>query len=336
MIKRVLLIICVVIFNIGIISCSNTKSEVKIGVSFGVGEAIRWQSEKKYMEDHAKELGAEIEVRLNTTDKPKTQKEDCIELINSGIDVLILTPRNGNDVSEIIDYANDRGVKVISYARVILNRDVDLFVGYDSDRIGQTLGEYLSEKVDKGDYIILSGDKGDNNANLLYKGVMQYISQIDDDINIILDKDIPGWSPENAKKVVVEALKANGNKVDAILAPNDKIAGACVEALKELNINTPVVITGMDAELDAVKRIVSGEQDVTVYMNLKELANTAIDEAYSMAIGKEIKVNARFDNNTSKGVDSNLITGKLVTKQNVDKILIDSGLYTEEEVYGSQ
>ncbi|UWD47817.1 substrate-binding domain-containing protein [Clostridioides difficile] len=335
--KRFISLICIaVLFSISLSACSSSQKNVKVGVSFGVGNATRWQHEKKYMEQQAKKLGVDIEVRLNQTDKPKTQKQDCIEMIDSGIDVLILTPRDVNKVKEILDYAKEKNVPVINYARVVLGEKVDLFVGYDSSRIGQRLGQYLSEMVYKGDYIILQGDPGDNNAQLLYQGAMRYISPIKDNINIILDAAVKDWSPDEAKKMVIEAVRANGNNIDAILAPNDKIAGACTEALKELGISKHVFITGMDAEIDAAKRIIAGTQDVTIYMDLNELACTAVNEAYHMAKNETVNVNAEFDNQSEGTIKANLITGQLVTKENLDKILIDSGYFTKEEVYGKE
>ena len=314
---------------------SPDKETVKIGVSFGVGEAIRWVNEQEYMEERAKELGVDIEVRLNKTDEPKTQTQDCIEMIDSGIDVLILIPRNVDKVDEILEYAKEKKVPVVDYARAILNKEVDLFVGYDSNRIGQTLGQYVSELVFEGDYIILSGAPDDNNATLLYEGAMRYIDPIKSNINILLDAPVPGWSAEEAKRMVMEAVEANGNKVDAILAPNDKIAGACREALDELGVTTPVVITGMDAELDAVRRVAAGTQSCTVFMDLYELATTAVTEANNIATGAPVSANADFDNGLEGGIRSNLITGKLITKENLDKMLIETGYFTKEEVYGA-
>lgn len=334
--KRIISLVCIaVLFSVSLSGCGSAKQNVKIGVSFGVGSAIRWQHEKEYMEQQAKKLGVDIEVRLNQTDKPKTQKQDCFEMIDSGIDVLILTPRDVNKVKEILDYAKEKNVPVVNYARVVLGEKVDLFVGYDSSRIGQRLGQYLSEIVYEGDYIILQGDPGDNNATLLYQGAMRYISPIEDNINILLDAPVKGWSPDEAKKMVIEAISSNNNNVDAILAPNDKIAGACVDALKELGISKHVVITGMDAEIDAAKRIVAGTQDVTIYMDLNELACTAVNEAVHIARNETVNVNSEFDNQSEGTIKANLITGQLVTKENLDKILIDSGYFTKKEVYGN-
>ncbi len=315
--------------------CSTKEDAVKIGVSFGVGSASRWPQEQGYMEERAKELGDEIEVRLNTTDTPKTQQEDCFEMIDSGIDVLILTPRDVNNTEEILAYAKKKNVKVVNYARVVLGDNVDLFVGYDSGRIGQSMGQYLSEKVYEGDYIILRGDSGDYNATLLYEGAMRYIDSIRGSINILMDEAVPGWSADTAKEMVKNAVAQNGNRVNAILAPNDKLAGACADALTELGVTTPVVITGMDAELDAVKRIVGGRQDMTVYMDLKDLARKAVEEADKMGRNQEVDVNADFNNQGESTVASYLINGQVVTKQNIDKILIDKGYYTKEEVYGN-
>lgn len=334
--KRKMILFCMLVIGMTLLlsSCNNSNDNVKIGVSFGVGKAIRWEHEKNFMETRAKELGADIEVRLNRTDEPKTQQQDCYEMIDSGIDVLIIIPRDVNKTEEILAYAKEHKVSVISYARASAGEDVDLFVGYDSRRIGQRMGQYLVETVYEGDYILLRGDENDSNAALIHDGAMRYIEPMKDSINIILDESVPNWSPDEAEKMVMEAVSANGNKVDAILAPNDKLAEACAEALKKLGITNHVVITGMDAELEAIQRIVNGTQDATIYMDLKELSYTAIDEAVHLGKNEKVNVNATFDNGSSKAISANLITGQLIVKENVDKVLIESGYYTKEEVYG--
>lgn len=310
------------------------KKIPKIGVSMGVGPAARWAREKVYMEERAKELGVDIEVRLNTTDKPKTQKEDCIELIDSGVDVLIITPRNVNEVGEILAYAKKKKVPIIAYARLIIKDKFDLFVGYDSWRIGQRLGQYLTEMVYKGDYIILRGDQNDFNALLLYDGAMDSINKIKNNINVIIDTSIHKWSPDEAYEIVKKAVAANDNHVDAILAPNDKIAEASRRAIDELGVKSQVIITGMDAELEAVKRIVDGKQSCTIYMDLKELAETAVNEACNIAKGIPINLNGDFDNKSGSLIPANLITGQLVTKENIKRILIDNGYFKSEDIYG--
>lgn len=333
-IKFLKLVIALVLI-IPLSSCSTKQKEVYIGVSFGVGEAVRWEKEKGYMEEAANKLGIKIETRLNKTDMPLTQTEDCIEMIDSGIDVLILIPRDAFNVDEILDYAKKKNVPVISYARTIMNNPIDLIVGYDSNRIGQSMGQYLSETAYQGDYILLSGDPNDNNALDLYNGAMRYLEPIKDNINIILDASVPNWSADEAKTLVRDAIISNHGNVDAILAPNDKIAGACAEVIKEFNMDHPVIITGMDAELDAIKRIVNGEQNMTLSLDLKELANVAIQEAYNVATGNPTTVNSEIDTGYAKLINAHLITGKVIVKENIDKEIIEAGIYTHAEVYGN-
>ena len=95
------------------------------------------------------------------------------------------------------------------------------------------------------------------------------------------------------------------------------------------------MITGMDADLDAVKRIINGKQDMTVYMDLKDLARKAVEEADKMGRNQEADVNADFDNQGESTVASYLINGQVVTNKNIDKILIEKGYYTKEAVYGN-
>lgn len=335
--RKILVGLCALLLIAIVTGCSlfEKSTPKKVGISFGAGPAARWPLEKDYMVERAKELGLETNVRFNTTDKPKTQQEDCKELIDSGIGVLIVMPRDGTKFTEIVKYAQSKNVKVIAYARPFINNASDLFIGYDNYRIGQTEGLYAVEMVRKGNYIVLKGDKADNNSLSLYQGIMQQLQPaLADGLNIILDDFVPGWSPDKAQEMVKQALIKNNKQVDVILAPNDKIAGASIRALKELNITKDVIVVGMDAELPAVQRIVNGEQNMTVYLNLKDLATTAVDQANSFINSKKFTPNSEFVDEKGHKTPSYLVSGKVVTKETIDKFLIETGVYTKEQVYG--
>lgn len=336
MLKKLLCVMIMIFFAIAGTGCSEVVKKTKVGVSFGVGGSKRWYNEKAFMEDYAKKLDMEIEVRINTNDKLKPQTEDCIELIDSGVDVLIITPRDTRKMSEVIDYAKKKNVKIISYARAILDSRVDLCIGYDTYKIGQNMGKYLSERVYKGNFIILKGDRWDFNTPLLYNGAKKYIEpMVGAGVNVILDEYVPGWSRDKAREMVKAAVLQNDKQIDAILTPNDGLAGGAAAAIKELGIKNHVVITGMDAEPEAVKRLIAGTQDMTVYMDLKKLAETAMDEAYAMAQNGKMTANAELDIKNGEKVKAYLVTGEMVTKENIDKVLIESGYYTKEQIYGN-
>lgn len=330
--KITTLCICLLLFSAFLTGCGKDKTP-KIGVAFGVGPAARWQQEKAYMEDYAKQLDVPLEVRMNTDEEAKPLADDCYELIDSGIDVLIIRPRDVFGMKDVVDYAREKNVKIISYDSLIEEQPVDLFVGYDSEHIGQRMGRFLSELAPKGDYILLWGDTN-RNVKSMYAGAMKFLEPLNGDINILVEAEIPGWSSEEAKKIVKETVAANGNNVDAILAFNDTMAGAAIEAINELGITKPVYVTGMDAQIDAVRRIVEGTQSCTAYMDLKSLATTTIDKAVDLAHNGSLKANAEIDNDSGSIIPCYFLTRQLVSKENIDRILIESGYYTDEEVYG--
>ena len=123
-------LLCCIFLVLMCVSGCDDAPKPKIGISFGVGEAEPL-AKKGYMEERAQELGMEVETRFNKADAPKTQMQDCFELIDSGISVLILLPRR-QKANKILAYAKKKNVKVISYARAVMGEDIDFFVGYDT------------------------------------------------------------------------------------------------------------------------------------------------------------------------------------------------------------
>ena len=123
-------------------------------------------------------------------------------------------------------------------------------------------------------------------------------------------------------------------KVNAILAPNDPTAGAAIKALEEQGLVDKVVVTGQDADLDAIRRIVKGTQSMTVFKDTRELGKTAIDSAINLVKGETINTNSTI-NNGKKIVPAILKPSIVVTKKNIDDIIIKSGYWSKEEVYGT-
>ena len=151
-------------------------------------------------------------------------------------------------------------------------------------------------------------------------------------IKIVADKVVKGWDPTIAFNIVKDALIANDDNIDAILAPNDNTAGGAIEALKEQDLAGKVAVTGQDADLAAVRRIIEGTQLMTVFKNANEEGKTAIDSAIKLAKKQGIDINAA-ENNGKMDVPSILIAPIAIDKSNIDSVLIDSGYYKKEEIY---
>ncbi|MBB6622905.1 sugar ABC transporter substrate-binding protein [Clostridium gasigenes] len=309
------------------------RKDIVIGISLPTQREERWVRDRDVMEGYSQGKGIPVNIKVSDTDLAQ-QASQVDELILDGIDVLILAPTDSDAAADMVEKAHKAGIKVISYDRLIKNSDIDLFITFDSLRVGELQGRFLIENAPKGNYIILSGDADDNNAKLLKEGAMKYINPLVNkgDIKIVTDQAVDNWDPKNAFIIVRDSLIANNNKIDAILAPNDAIAGAAIEALSEKGLAGKVPITGQDAELAAAQRIVEGTQPITVFKDTRQLGKAAIDAAIKIANGEAIDINNTVYNGKIN-VPAILMSPVIVNKYNLDKILIDSGYLNKKDVY---
>lgn len=318
---------------------TDTSKKIKIGFSLPTMREERYQKDKAAFEEEAKKLGAEVLTQGANNDE-NLQNSQVENLITQGIDVLVLDPQNAESAATLVDKAHQAGIKVISYDRLILNSDPDVYISFDNEKVGELQGEYLTKLVPKGNYFVFAGAPTDNNATLFKQGAMKYIQPLADkgDIKIVFDQAIKDWDPNEALKLAENALTANKNKVDAILAPNDGTAGGIIQALAEQKLDGKVPVTGQDAELAAAKRIIAGTQSMTIFKDVRVLAKNAADIAVQLAQGKEVKDLAQVNktvNNKKIDVPSLLLTPVVITKDNIDKELVDSGWFKKSDLYGN-
>jgi D-xylose transport system substrate-binding protein len=307
---------------------------VKVGLSLPTQREERWVKDGETMKAAAKAAGIDLRVQVTDNDAAK-QVAQCENLISQGIKVLILAPHDASSASVIIDKATKAGIKVISYDRLVTDSTADyVYLSFDNVKVGELQGEFITKAVPKGTYIVLAGSPTDNNAKLFRQGAMKYIKPLADkgDIKIVMDQFVKDWQPSEAQKLCEQALTANKNKIDAVLAPNDGTAGGCIQALAAQGLAGKVPITGQDAELSGAIRIVRGTQSITIFKDTRQLGKKAVEMAAELAAGKPVATNAAV-NNGKKDVPSVLLTPFVVDKANLDKLLIESGYLKREAVY---
>src|SRR4051812_22568969 len=147
---------------------------VRIGFSMDTLKEERWQRDKEAVEQRAKEVGAQLDVQVaNGDDAVQTKQAD--NMLTKGVDVLIVAPHNGEIAASIVEAAHRKGVRVISYDRLIKNSDVDLYVSHQVEKMGEMQGEYALQHVPKGNYVLIGGSPTDYNAILLRKGQMNIL-----------------------------------------------------------------------------------------------------------------------------------------------------------------
>ncbi len=310
-----------------------SKDKPVIGFSIDDLRVERWTRDRDYFVAAAEKMGAKVYVQ--TADANEERQVAQIEnLISRGVDALVIVPFNSKVLGNVIAEAKRAGIKVISYDRLILNSDIDAYVSFDNEKVGEMQAQGLVKVAPKGNYFLLGGAPTDNNAHILREGQLKVLKPLVDkgDIKIVGQQWTPEWEPSKAMKIVEDALTANHNNIQAIVASNDGTAGGAIQALAAQHLAGKVAVSGQDADLAGVKRVLAGTQTMTVYKPLKQLAGNAAELAVDLVKGTAPKYNAKMNNGTTE-VDSGLLTPIMLTKDNVD-VVVKDGFYTHEQVYG--
>lgn len=307
---------------------------LKVGLSLPVREE-RWVKDRLTMLGEAKKRNIDLLVQISEND-PQKQLAQCEGMIAQGIKVLIVAPNDATAAAAIVDRAVKAGVQVISYDRLILDSPHDYYyLSFDNVKVGELQGEWLTRKVNKGNYVVLAGAPTDNNARLFKQGAMKFIQPLADrgDIKIVYDQACKDWAPTEATKHCEQALAEAGNNVQAVLAPNDGTAGGCVQALATRGLAGKIPITGQDGDVAAAVRIVKGEQGMTVFKDTRLLGTAALEMAEVLGRGKAFETGGRTISNNKRAVRAVLLAPALVTKDNLDEKLIKSGYLSRAAVY---
>jgi D-xylose transport system substrate-binding protein len=311
-----------------------TNGPVRIGFSMDTLKEERWQRDKQLVEQRAKEVGATLDVQVaNGDDAVQTKQAD--NMLTKGVDVLIVAPHNGEIAASIVEAAHRKGVPVISYDRLIRDADEDLYISHQVERMGEMQADYALKHVPKGNYVLIGGSPTDYNAILLRKGQMTILKPAVDrgDIKIISDQFAREWKAEEALRLTEDALTRTGNKIDAVVASNDGTAGGAISALEAAGLAGKVLVTGQDAQKDAIQRIVKGTQTMTVYKPIQPLAFGAVDAAIKLAKHEPVNAPTKI-NNGKKDVPAILLEPIVVDKSNVDATVIKDGYQKREDIYG--
>lgn len=346
--KKLNLLSIILMFSMGLLSAGciqetpQTTSDpalqkktgkIRIGLSMDTLKEERWQKDRDIFVKRAEELGAEVLVQA-ADGKDETQIKQAESLLTQGIDVLVVIPHNAEVSSTIVDAAKRQNVPVISYDRLIKNSEPDLYISFDNEKVGEMQAQYLVEKAPKGNYILIGGAQTDNNAKLFRQGQMKILQPLIDkgDIKIVADQWARDWLADEALKHTENALTVNNNDVVAVVASNDATAGGVIQALNTQKLSGKVVVSGQDADLAALQRIVDGSQTMTVYKPVSQLAAKAAEAAVTLAKKEKVETNEKI-NNGKMDVPSILLKPIAVDKNNLDETVIKDGYQKREKVY---
>ncbi|MEV4615557.1 substrate-binding domain-containing protein [Kitasatospora sp. NPDC049258] len=309
---------------------------VKIGLLLPESKTTRYeQFDKPLIEQKIKEIAPNAQIDYYNANQDATLQQTQVDTaLTKGNQVLILDAVDAKAIQSSVQKAHDAGVKVVAYDR-LAQGPVDSYVSFDNRKVGQLQGEALvaavGDKASAGKIIMINGSPTDPNAADFKAGAH---SAIDGKLTVGKEYDTPNWDPNNANQEAAAGITAIGApNVVGVYSANDGMAAGIATALKAANLSVP--LTGQDAQLDAVQRILAGTQTMSIYKPYKPEADTAAQMAVAFAQGKTLGsevASAKATSGSGQEVQSNLITPIVLTKDNIKSTVVADGLYTVPQI----
>jgi D-xylose transport system substrate-binding protein len=316
----------------------------KIALLLPESKTARYESQDRpNFERKLKELCPDCQIVYSNADQDAAKQQTQAEAaLTQGAKVLVLDPVDSASAAAIVTRAKQQKVPVVSYDRLILNAPVDYYISFDNVQVGKLQGQSLVDKLNqdgkKGSIVMINGAPTDNNAKLFKQGAHSVIDG--SGLKVAKEYDTPDWSPDKAQSEMEQAITALGkNGFVGVYSANDGNAGGIVAAMKSNGVDPKKIpITGQDAELAGIQRIVAGEQYMTVYKAIKPEAEAAAQLAVNLLQGKKPSggvVNGKT-NNGQIDVPSVLLKPVAVTKDNINDTIIKDGFWKASQICAGQ
>lgn len=305
----------------------------KIGVAWGDFQEARWRWDATAMRSMIEREGNKY-LPTNAGGSAEQQLRDVEKLVAEGVDAIVIQPVDKEAIGPAIDRAASAGIPILGYDRMIEDERV-FYLTFDNVGVGRIIAAMVKQVQPEGNYAIILGDPSDANSTFLRQGMEEVIGAAvkGGQITIVGEANADGWKPENAKAVMEKILADSGNQVDAVLAENDGMAGAAIEALTAVGLAVPV--GGQDGDPAALNRVAQGTQLVSVWKNNIELAKRAGKIAGQLADGTPMNLIPEATQFTGgeKGIAvwSILLTPTPITADTLN-VVIDADHVTQKDV----
>jgi D-xylose transport system substrate-binding protein len=308
----------------------SSGGDKKIALLLPETKTTRYESQDRPLfEAKVKALCSDCQIIYSNADQKADQQQNQADAaLTNGAKVMVLDPVDSASAASIVSKAKSQNVPVISYDRLITGADIDYYISFDNVQVGklqaQSLVTKLKDEGKSGSLVMINGAPTDNNAKLFKQGAHSVLDN--SGFKIGKEYDTPDWSPDQAQNEMEQAITALGqNGFVGVYAANDGTAGGAIAAMKGGGIApTSRPVTGQDAELAAVQRILSGEQYMTVYKAIKPEAEQAAELAVNLVNGDKSAADGLAKdkvNNQTKDVPSIILTPVAVTKANAKETI---------------
>lgn len=327
------------------------KEEAKtIGVSLSSKELARSLKDEEYLTKDLSEMGYKVDVQFGQGDA-NIQASQIENMIMSGVDGLIISPWDASSMTKVVEMAHENNIPVIAYDANILNSEyVDYYSADDLLEIGAVQAQYIVDhldwsQADSYNLEIVAGDPADSNATYFYNGALNVLKPFIEDGRLVVQSGqidfavtgTPGWDASKAQARMDTILSTyyTDKHIDAVLCSNDGVALGVISALKSVGYGSsdlPLPITtGQDCDAASIKSIIAGEQTMTAFKDIRELAENGAYMIDCLVKGEEPKIeNPVIYNNGVKDVQAMVVEPKALDITNYKELLFDSGYYSED------
>ena len=334
---------------------SETEAGGLIGVSMPTQSSTRWISDGENIKANMEAAGFTVDLQYAEDDIP-TQVAQLEAMLTKGAEALIIAAIDGTQLTDVLQNAADNDVPVISYDRLIRDSEnVDYYATFDNFKVGVQqatsllvgMGVFANEDSTSADgpnadgpwnVELFAGSLDDNNAFFFFDGAMSVLQPLIDDGTIVVKSGQTAieqvatlrWDGAVAQKRMEDLLVGNysDDTVHGVLSPYDGLSRGIIAALTDAGYSADNIptISGQDAEVLSVKAMIAGEQYSTIFKDTRELAGVASNMAIALLNGETPETNdtTTYDNGV-KVVPSFLLEPYIVTVDNYEELLIDSG-----------
>lgn len=306
-----------------------------IGVSWSNFQEERWKTDEAAIKAQIEADGNSY-ISADAQSSPSKQLTDVEALIAQGANALIILAQDASAIGPAVEKAVNEGIPVVGYDRLIENPDA-FYLTFDNKEVGRMQARAVFEAQPEGNYAFIKGSSADPNADFLFEGQMEVLTEAIDSgkIKNVGEAYTDGWLPANAQKNMEQMLTANNNEIDAVVASNDGTAGGVVAALDAQGLAGSVPVSGQDGDHAALNRIALGSQTVSVWKDARDLGKAAAEIANQLAEGTAMAnvEGAMRWSDGPQGVELNAIFLKPVpvTRDNLNAV-IDAGWVSKDVV----
>ena len=345
--KLVALFMCVMM----ICACLGAvaEGEKKVGISMPTKDLQRWNQDGENMQKMFEEAGFVVDLQYAANDEQQ-QLNQVTSMINNGCDVVIIAAITSTSLGSALDLAKEKGVPVIAYDRLLMAHDwVTYYATFNNYAVGTIQGEYIRDQLDlenaEGPFYleVTAGDPGDNNAGYFYQGAIDVLTPYIESGKLVVKSGqvefsevaTPAWKTETAMNRAnsIIAFYDDGSDIAAWLCSNDSTALGVINALEDNYDGEWPIITGQDCDIANTKKMIAGEQSMSVFKDTRTLANQVVKMVTQLLNGEEVEVNdVETYNNGVKVVPSFLCVPVFADVNNYTELLIDSGYYTVDQL----